>query len=157
MPKLVGSVVESAADTYTQAEIQTGLLGQVRRAARIAGIQFQLSSGFSSAAASQTLAFGLQRQSKTAEPNIDDQSVVWKEKYFTTIATSVGQVIQPDLNGIWVPPLDILIVEDPVYIWIRGVATTMQHTLRVGVIYEVVELSEVERLALLAESLSSLA
>lgn len=155
MPKLVGTVTETAADTFTQKSVQTGLLGQIERAIRIRGVQYQVTASFTNAAVAQAFSFGIWRQSKTAFPLVTDQSVFFTETWTTQVMTAVGQLVRPNHSGLWIPPLDVIVVEDPIYIGVQGQSTGVIHSVFFGIVYEVIELSEVERLALLAESLSS--
>ncbi len=155
MANLLGNVVQGSADAFAQASIQTALEGQTRRAYQINEVSFEVTGVqvFSGTTTIQDFEFALTRRSKSAMPDLDDLDLIHKWKFLGTNATSVGQVLQPDAIQVWQPSGVVLIVEDPIYIQVDSTATTNTFNIDVLIDYTVVDISEVDRLTLLTQSL----
>lgn len=165
MPRLVGSVTQGGADAFAIAEVQTALSGQTRQAYLVKQITLQLDSGpFTSNAGIQATQVALCRRVKAAIPTIDDIDVLKMWDFASQIATAVGQIVQPEGQRLWtwhVPSPDarkisdgaIMVVEDPLYLMIDSASTTLLMTARIAIEYEIAQVTEVERLNLIAASL----
>jgi len=155
MPSINGSVTQGAADAYAEGEIQTALSGQTRQAYRVKGIEYEFSfvQFPAAAAAQQDVDLCITRRTKTAMALITDVDVIKKWSFGGQYQTAVGANTGIENVGLWVPPLDVLIVEDPIYLSIDSTATGLTITGYVRIDYELVTISETDRLTLLVQSL----
>jgi hypothetical protein len=96
--------------------------------------------------------FALSRRSKTSMPNVTDRDVILKYSQRVSFTTS-GMAVFP-LSWFFTPnPSGILIVEDPLYLVIDSASTSVTQTIYCAIDYELVSISEVDRLSLLAATL----
>lgn len=158
MPSLFASVTQGAADAFAQATMATALQGFTNRAYRINQAEFELITPINAfpniaAAALQDLEIGFGRRTKAAMPDIDDEDLIYKWAWRAGAPTSAGlQYPFPAIN-VWQPTADVLIVEDPIYWWVDSTATALTWSVKCRIDYELVEISEVDRLTLLTQSL----
>lgn len=159
MARLTGTVTQGANDAFAIAEVQTALQGQTRNAYRIAEITAQLvlpanqSFPTQSASALQSLQIALSRRTKTAMPNITDVDLLKLFELRSAFATAVGYGNLMQGPFVWQPPSDMIVVEDPLYLMIDSNGTAVTWGAVVTIEYEVVTISEVDRLTLLTQSL----
>jgi hypothetical protein len=144
-------VTQSGADVFTQVVVNTGLLGQTKAAYRILDINWEWTTVIPHTATCSR-AIQLTRRSKAVESLINDKDMLFKTKEGERITTS-GAFIQ-NLTGIYNPEGDILLVEDPVYVAIASSLTAVANSAVLVVNYEIITISEVDRLTLLTQSLS---
>jgi hypothetical protein len=147
---LQGTVVQGGADAFVQSSIVTALAGQSRQAYRVLGLHVEIDRFFMAAGANIEVAFT--RRTKAAMPLISDVDVVHKFKWGMEFTTSGG--FNQYAIGDWIPAGDVIIVEDPLYVQLDSNATTGTHTVAWQLEYEIITLSEVDRLNLLARSLT---
>jgi len=158
MGRLVATITQGGADAFVQATMETALTGQTKQAYKVLEIQIEnanANSIFFGAGVAEEWEIALSRRSKAAIPEISDVDVIKKFKFGTTYQTAVGQGVQPDGILLWQPPagLEPIVVEDPLYIQLDSNATGLTHSAIVVVTYELVTISEVDRLNLIAQSL----
>lgn len=155
MPFLTSLITQGGADAFVQTSIATGLLGQTDRAYQILELSFEFVFPvmFAPAAANQEVELTLTRRTKAAVPNFTDKDVFYKWKWGQTGATAVGSFVQPLMSQQWRPPAPLLIVEDPIYCQLDSTATTITQIVDFRIEYEIVRISEVDRLTLLTLSL----
>jgi hypothetical protein len=151
MPRLSVAVTESGAATFTQTAQVTGLEGQTTVAFRILEATFESDFHLAATGAADGVDLALYRQSRTAMPSVDDVDVMFKYSVRTMLGGEVGlmsRVIE------WKPTRDVLIVEDPIYLAVLGVSTAGAFVVTGEIFYEVVNISAIDRLTLLTQSLS---
>lgn len=147
------SLVQGGNDAFVQAQIATGLFGQTKTAYRVREIITEWSGTLGAGNAAQ-YEFALTRKSFAAMPVLTDKSLIVKTKRIGSFTTS-GQAVIPQIERIIYSDLDnLLIVEDPVYAQLDSNASGATNTLLVRIGYEIVTLSDVDRLTLIAQSLA---
>lgn len=149
MPSLRGSVTQGGADAFAIATIQTGLEGQTRLAYQVTRIMFEVPRMATSGAGNIELC--LSRRTKAAMPNITDVDVIQKLKMGGEFTTS-GQSFYPLTHEF--KPESLLIVEGEIFFCVDSNATSLTQTVYFVVEYDVVQISETDRLSLLVQSLS---
>lgn len=169
MARIIGSVVQGAADAFAIAEVQTALQGQTRQAflVREVSLEFdQVPAPLGGVAANQDVEVALCRRTKAAMPNITDVDVIKKWHFGCTFPTAVGQGVQPEGSSQlyrWTVPfpdaekLDdgaIIVVEDPLFLAIDSTATGNTLTGLIVIEFVVVTITELDRLTLLTQSLA---
>lgn len=155
MARLIATVTQGSNDAFAEAEIQTALQGQTDRAYRIRRILYQL-PGPNSLSGSSNVQGRITRQSQASLPTIDDVSLIDAVEYQLGVATAVGIVkFDPIVEHLFADELNVLIVEDPIYIQIDSNATGASNTMRAVIEYETVQISIADRLSLLQQLLSN--
>lgn len=148
---LSGSVTQSAADTFTQAEIATGL-ANASLGYRIRGIIW----GFPTPVeVDAQYIIQLTRRSATATAALSDRTLIAQRTRTIKITTSGSWLIDGDDRDWYSKDLELLIVEDPIFIACASATTSAANTGRVRIYYEEVRLSETAKLAALTESLNA--
>lgn len=147
MSKLSVTLTQGANDAFVQAEIQTGLLGLSRRAYRLNEVQVE----FPTAILPGQYELCITRRSKSAMPDLTDLDVFRKWKFAYTFTTSGSTVIETTF--VWTPPSEIIIVEDPIYAQLDTALTSAANTVKMLLDVSQVEISEIDRLTLLTQSL----
>lgn len=155
MARITGTVTQGGADAFAEGEIQTALQGQTRNAYKISSVSYEFTfTTFPTAAvANQDLDLCLSRRSKAAMPLISDADVIKKWSFGAMYLSGVAAHVGIPNVGIWVPELETVVVEDPLYLQIDSTATGLAITGLVAIEYELVTISEVDRLTLLTQSL----
>lgn len=161
MPRLTQVITEGAADAFVNTAMATALNGITRTAYRLLELTAEmvvpaLPMFPTGAAAVQDFELCLSRRTKAAMPVISDVDVIQKFVRASHFATAVGYgpVFDPVLK--WTPPAAsrILIVEDPLYLQLDSTATGQALSFVVTLDYEVVSITELDRLTLLTQSLT---
>lgn len=158
MARLYATVTQGANDAFAQATLQTGLEGVTQQAYSInqIGYEFILPTvpNFpKGAAAAQALRLSVNRRTKTAVPTYVDPDIIKKWQYASSWQTLVGaEPIFPSVDY-WIPRGDVLIVEPQIYVTIGSDATAAIWSAVVFIDYDIVKISEVDRLTLLTQSL----
>jgi len=136
----------------------TALTGQTKTAYKILEVGFEIivpATGRFPAqiAAVQDLEICLSRRIKTAMPDSNDVDVIKKFRFAGQMQTaaSFAPIFEP--LQIWQPLGEVLIVEDPLYVMIDTTGTGDTWTATMWVDYELTNISEIERLTLLSQSL----
>jgi hypothetical protein len=152
MPSLSVSVTQGGADAFVQASMQTGLEGQVRQAFKILQASWEwTNNGLPSSASPTNLEIAISRRTKAAMPLISDNDVIYKWLMGWRVLTS-GIAVYEGIQR-WQPMGDVFIVEDPVYIQVDSAATAQANNIVLRIDYDIVTLTELERLTLLTQSL----
>jgi hypothetical protein len=158
MSRLTVTALSGGADAFVQAEMATALTGIKGTAFKVLELSYEfvlpaVSVFPQGAAASQDVQISLTRRTKTAVPNLGDVDLIhkwaWSAAYYT--AANVNPPF-PKV-GRYQPPGEILIVEDPLYLQLDSTATTATWSVVVNLEYEVVKISDIDRLSLLTLSL----
>jgi len=147
-----GSVTQGGADAFAQAALQTGLEGQTRIGWKVLGLDFEIPR-IPGIMAATNIELALSRRTKAAMPNITDLDVIKKIKLGEEGTTSGLMATTNIIN--WVPDGEVIIVEPSLYFLVDSNATTLTQTVYFRLEYELVTLTEVERLSLLTRSLAS--
>jgi hypothetical protein len=147
---LTGSATQGSADAFVQAEISTALSGQTQRAFRVREVLFEhpLIAGNGA-----NIAISLSRRSKTAEPVITDRDVMAKVNVSVSLTTSGAFPLERVRRLTWAEDDELLIVEDPIYLVVDSASTGAANTVYCRIGYELVNISAVDRLTLLTQSL----
>lgn len=169
MAKLFFTAVQGAADAFVEATIQTALTGQTKSAYRVNEIGWEFDGApprpLSNVAAQQDAELCITRRTKAAMPALNDVDVIMKKHWSMIAGTAVGYVMQPvdAVCGVWTPPNPdalkisdgaVIIVEDPLYVQLDSTLTGLTLTVVGYIDYDLVTVTEVERLTLIAQSLS---
>lgn len=151
MARLIGSVTQGSMDAFAIANIQTALTGQTRQAYQVKEIITELPR--LGAAAGSNIELCVSRRTKAAMPLISDPDVMYKIGTGVELATSGAIPYERIVR--YQPPEDLplLIVEDPLYFLIDTNATSLAQTAILVIEYDLVTISDVDRLTLLTQSL----
>lgn len=152
MPKLVGTVTQGSNDAFAEASIVTGLTNLARAAWRIELIQFERNKTLVNADGAN-YQFCLARASKTAMPNITDRDVLFKWRTGVAFTTSGAQ--PQELISAFAPNSELLIVEDTIYFTIDSDSTSTTAVGYVSIEVTQKNISEAQRLAILASRIGS--
>jgi len=148
---LSGAVTQSAADTWTVAEMATGL-ANATLGYRVRGFVFGLPAPVE---VDSELEIIIGRRSMATAPTIADRTLLWIFNYIRDLTTS-GLIDMQRYPFVPIDKdLDLLIVEDPIYIGCGSATTGLANTARVRLYYEEVRLTETAKLAALTESLNA--
>lgn len=159
MSKISVLVTQGGADAFVEAQLPTALDGIVDRAYRVNEISFEVltpPTGYPfGAAAAMDLEIAITRRTKAAMPNIEDVDLIKKFHFAAQVLTAVGATPIFEAAPVWQPRggQDILIVEDPLFVQVDSTATGNAFAVRVMIDYEVVAISQLDRLTLLTLSL----
>lgn len=148
MARLVGTATQGSADAFVSASVATALSGQTSRAFRVNFINFEFTNR---PAAGSDFEVALVRRDKTAMPTSYDVDVICKYRQLYALTTSGAIMI--DRTWQFTPTGDLLIVEDPIYLMIDSTSTSVSNNVVISLDYELVTISEVDRLTLLTQSL----
>lgn len=148
---LVVSATQGSADAFVEAQITTGLQNVARQAFRIRRIEFQfppivaVDSSFSLCLARKTLA---------AIPTMTAHSVIRLHTRQVELTTSGLGIVDLQAEWTYSREEDLVIVEDPLYFQCDSATTSAANTFYCRIGYETRTITEVERLAIVAASLS---
>lgn len=158
MAKLTGTILMGGADAFVEASVITALEGNQQTAYRIREITWEIIAPAattvfpSSANANQNFEFAVSRRTKAAMPDISDTDVFHKWTLASNIMTAAGSNFGVG-GGSWTPQLEVLIVEDPIYVQLDSTATGYTYQLAFAIEYESQRISQLDRLTLLTQSL----
>lgn len=148
---LTGSVTQGSNDAFAEAEIATALSGINTISFRVGEIYF----GFAAAGTSgATYEAALTRRSKTAFPTVDDRDVIAIWRFSMAFTTSGLAVVPLITRYTFTEDDDLRIVEDPLYLQVDSASSSAQNVLRCRIGYNRVNISQVDRLTLLTNSLA---
>lgn len=146
-----GSATQGSADAFVQTSIATGL-ANISAGYRVRGITWQHTA---LAEVDCNLQLQLNRRSATAVLSLTDRRVIHYRNIVRQLTTS-GLVDTDVVREFWFDQdLDLLIVEDPVYLVLDSASTGAANDAYVKVYYEQVRLTETQKLAALSESLNA--
>jgi hypothetical protein len=148
------SVTQGGADAFAiSAAFDTGLSGQTQRAYRVRELLFEFPRPSAGAITNTNQELALCRRTKTAMPVITDKDVIAKVAWRVEIATSGAYLLDAVKRSAFTEDDELLIVEDSLYLAIDSNATTLTSTAYCRIGYELVNISAVDRLTLLTQSL----
>lgn len=156
--KLTFTATEGSADAFVQEEIETGL-----QVANVTGVKTSTAYRIIEIVAKVTALpfvdgcyFDLTftRQSKAATPTLADRTLIWAYSREVELATSGAFPQEQIVRWQPAPGTNVLIVENPIYVQLDSGATSLSMSTTGYILYEPVTVSEVDRLALLSQSLS---
>lgn len=154
MARFLGSVTQGAADAFAQGTVVTGLEGQTTQAFRIQRIEVEFDyAAIFALTAGNDIEVALSRRSKTAMPSIQDVDVIKKFHPAFALVTSGAAQQNNILEFVPAPGEDIILVEDPIFLDIDSTATGIVQTALLVVTYEIVTISQIDRLLLITQSL----
>lgn len=150
---LVGTVTQGSADAFAEAEIITGLQSVGNVAFVIRELIFQFPGVPLVDAASIQLS--ITRKSFSVMPSVLERTLIYTQLRYYELVTS-GAVEQSLFERVKFDADDFLIVvEDPIYLQIDSNATSGTNTGRVRIGYQQLDINEIDRLQLIADTLSS--
>lgn len=153
MPRITGSALQGGADAYVEASINTALTGQTRQGYNVTRITFEGANWAFGGSGVFEYEVALSRRSKAAMPDIDDPDVILKWAPAFRLSTSGG--FQGDKIIEFLPPdRSMIIVEDPIYLELDSNNTAGANNVIAVIEFEVITLSEVDRLSILVNSLT---
>jgi hypothetical protein len=148
---LTGSAVQGGADAFVESEIPTALSGIGNASFRVREILFQFSN-IGEVDCDQTIA--LSRRSKTAMPLVTDRDVLAMVSLVFRITTSGATYTSYIFRQTFTEDDDLRIVEDPLFLQLDSTNTSLTLTGYCRIGYERVNISQVDRLTLLTQSLA---
>jgi hypothetical protein len=151
---LTGSAVQGGADAFVEAEIATALSGISNVSYRVREILFELNPLALSGAA-DVIEMAIARRTKAAMPLITDRDVLVKVSAGLNLTTS-GSTIYPGVHRLtFTEDDDLRVVEDPLFLLLDSASTALTSTLYARIGYERVNISAIDRLTLLTQSLEA--
>lgn len=151
MKFLAATVTQASNDAFATAEMATGL-ANLSLGYRVRGIVFQMPV---LPEVDCDCDVQLVRRTPTALVNIADRTLIWSHNVIKQLTTSGTFIFSQFVSWIFPKDLEMLIVEDPIFLSIDSTTTSASNTARVRVFYEEVKLSETAKLAALTESLNA--
>lgn len=146
------SATQGSADAFVQAQFSTGLSGQTATVGKIREILWEMPNlGAVNLASAE---FSITTKTQAAMPTLLDKSIIIRSKVQVNFGTSGMAVYENVRRFTFQADDDLLFVSDPLYFQFDTNATAAVNTgyLRIG--YTLEKISEVDRLTLLANSLS---
>lgn len=145
---LSGSVVQGSNDAFATAAIATGIAA-VNLGLRVRGFEFSLPFAVET---DSNIEMEVTRRLPTAMLGLADRRSMFYQKRHLIITTS-GLAIYDQVTRYAVPKdLELLIVEDPIYLSIDTNGSSTTNTLVARIYYEEVRLTDVQKLSALQES-----
>lgn len=151
-----GTLTQGSADAFVQLTIATALSGQTKTCYRLASLEFELGQ-VRSAASGADYQFVLTRKSYSALPTSPmlEKSMIYYTRLSTTQLTAVGFGYNDrTYTRTWSDDDAPIIVEDPIYAQLDSASTSVANVLYFRLGYWLDSISEVDRLQLVANSLS---
>jgi len=150
----VVTLTQGSADAFVQGSILTNLSGsgQAWKVRQVWREISSVSTGFPGADCEFSVA--ITRRSKAAMPLISDTDVVWKDQHVFGVTTSGAT----DFDGVIIDNFDdpgIIMPEDTIYAQLDSTGTGGAVTAILRINYEIVKISELDRLTILAGSLTN--
>lgn len=147
------TLTQGSADAFVQASMATGLQGQTKAGYRIREVVLEGAGNSAFAQTGGTFEISCSRKSLAAMPVLTEKSLIAKWKWINSFTTSGLAVIQQTRREVFSDADNLIVVEDPFYWQLDSNGTSVASTVYVRVGYEIVTLSEVDRLTLIANSL----
>ncbi len=149
---LVIALSQGSADAFVQGSVLTGLTG--RQAYNVRSFQIELTNqaALSGSFSDWEIAVAITRRSKSAMPLLSDNDVLYKASWVCMSLTSGLAVFKP--IEIYVPDLEVPIVEETIYAQLDSTGTTFSNTAVARMEVELDTMSDIDRLNLITRSLS---
>lgn len=147
------TLTQGSADAFIQASIATALTGLTKTAYRMALLEFEVPSIWNDG---RDLQLSLTRKSYAAMPTsmVLEKSNIFYWRRFVSLTTSGAAMYDRVLRFTWTDDDAPIIVEDPIYAQLDSAATTASNVVYGRIGYWQDTISEVDRLTLIANSLS---
>jgi hypothetical protein len=139
-------------DAYVSQSFATGLYGQTGIAYQVRELQIEIPGPLEVDSVSYEIAIGI--KSLAAMPNISDKSVLYRRKRTIKFGTSGVFYWENVIREVFSSDESFYLVSDPAYLMFDTNATSASNTCYVKIGYQVVKLADVDRLTLLAASLT---
>jgi hypothetical protein len=154
---ITGTVTQGAADAYAEAEMATALSGVGNLSFRVREILLEVQNGGAVLTPNgATFEIAVSRRTKAAMPLVSDRDVIAKIRRVSAQLSAVG-FASTDLGVIrltYSEDDDVRVVEDPLFLQVDGTATTQTVTVTCRIGVERVNISAIDRLTLLTQSLA---
>lgn len=148
------SLVQGSNDAFVQAELDTGLSGLTREVWRLRELLIQWPALSLAAIANTEVQLAITRVSMTAQPSITERALVWTSSRLNRFVTS-GMFMAQMINRERFDSDDnVLIAENTIYAQMDSANTSATNTGVIRVGYEIVRVSEAERLSLRLDALA---
>jgi len=147
---LIITLTQGSADAFVQGSVLTGLSG--RQAYNVRAILIELPVALNAISADNSLQVSITRRSKTAIATLADSDTIFARAVSKDFATSGSTLL--DAVSVYVPDLEIPIVEETIYAQLDSTSTTLTNTVIVRMEVELDSMSDIDRLNLIARSLS---
>lgn len=146
---LVIALTQGSADAFVQSSVVTGLSG--RQAYNLRSIYIEVTSAVVMNANSE-YEVALTRRSKTSMPTISDTDVIykWRFQHHFTTSGAVGR----EKTNVFTFAIEMPIVEETLYAQLDSSATSAVQTAVVRLEVELDTMSDIDRLNLIARSLT---
>lgn len=150
---LTAIVTQGSNDAFAETSVPTGLGAVGNQAFQVRELLFRM-PGLPNVNACR-VGLSLTRKSFSAEPNVTERTLIWKAERYVTFTTS-GALYQDLIVRVQFDENDnLLLVEDPIYLSIDSDTTSAANVGRVRIGYISLAISEVDRLTLINNTLSS--
>lgn len=153
---LLASATQGSADAFKEVEIPTGLINLGTQAYRIRRIEWNAPTMI--ATATNNWEASITRKSFSSAPGVNQNALINRVSVGRTFGSAVGNIDQqfagPAMTFTYDRDEELVIVEDPLYLQLDSAGTSAANSVQVRIGYEVRSISTVERLALIAASLS---
>jgi len=159
LQRAVVSATQGGADAFVEAQLLTNL-ENTSFAYAIRGIEWEFPNIDALSAATLTDAnfvFTITRRSKAAIPQISDLDVMFKQAVIINAHTAAGYMYLPGLSGYHLVPevSELIAPENVLYLQLDSTSTGLANKVNVALDYDLVRISEVDRLTILARSLTN--
>lgn len=149
---LTATVTQGSNDAFAETEIPTGLAAVGNVAFRIRELVSEIPSLAATNAVEIEVA--LTRKTFAAMPSVTERTLLYKRKIRVSLTTS-GTFLEECVDRVKYDADDnLLIVEDPIYLSVDSNATSASNSVRIRIGYEQIRISEVDRLQLIAQTLT---
>lgn len=148
---LTATLTQGSADAFIQAQISTALSGQTKVCYRLRELLIQ---GPQAHGASVTQELSLTRKSFAAMPTALEKSLIHRWSRSASFTTSGLTMVESTIRLLWGEDDAPIIVEDPIYAQYDSATTSAASTIYIRLGYVTDSISEVDRLTLVANSLS---
>ncbi|MBA7550526.1 hypothetical protein ES705_43043 [subsurface metagenome] len=154
MKRLAMRITETAASTYTEESVFTPVVAQIRQAMLIHRIIVRMSRGVRANTGVTDAHGGLNERSFDAEPEFDDEDVIFQLRGNSIFTGSSGEpdVVYGCIKDIhYDPPL--VYVKPKMYGYSRSIASTATQNTEIEIFYTVDTLTKDEWIAAISEGL----
>jgi hypothetical protein len=144
------SATQGSADAFVQSTVATGLYGQTKTAYLVRELVMEWPAAVNAA----NWEFEIGIKTAAAMSNMADKTLLFRFKRQSLFTTSGGQVFDLHQRFVFSTDESFLFVSDPIYFRFDSNATSASNTAYLRMGYQQVTLNDVDRLSLLASSLS---
>lgn len=150
---LTATVTQGSNDAYVESSVPTGLGAVGNVAFRVRELYFLLPTLPNTNGADVQVS--LHRKTSASMPLVTDRWLVYTHLRVVQFTTSGATIQDRSLRVTFTTDDNLLVVEDPIYFALDSTSTAATNTARVRIGYEQVRISEVDRLSLIAETLTT--